>query len=111
MRHLRIVSIVLLALVAHSALAQLPLVKPEAVSVSSARLAQMDAIIEDEISKHHLPGGVVLAGRKGRVVWLRSYGARAVEPAREAMTTDTIFDLASLTKVVATATSIMILVE
>ena len=111
MRHLRIVSIVLLALVAHSALAQLPLTKPEAVSVSSARLAQMDAIIEDEISKHHLPGAVVLVGRKGRVVWLRSHGARALEPSREAMTTDTIFDLASLTKVVATATSIMILVE
>ena len=50
-------------------------------------------------------------GRKGRIVWRKSYGARAVEPVREAMTADTIFDLASLTKVVATATSIMILVE
>src|SRR5262249_30490643 len=54
---------------------------------------------------------VVLVGRKGRVVWRKSYGLLAVEPAQEAMTTDTIFDLASLTKVVATATSIMILVE
>ena len=44
-------------------------------------------------------------------MWRRAYGARAVAPAREAMTADTIFDLASLTKVVATATSIMILVE
>ena len=102
---------VVLALISHAAVAQLPLARPETVSVSSARLAQMDAIIEDEISKHRLPGAVVLVGRKGRIVWRKPYGARALEPAREAMTADTIFDLASLTKVVATATSIMILVE
>ena len=53
----------------------------------------------------------MLAGHRGRVVWRKAYGSRAVEPQREAMTADTIFDLASLTKVVATATSIMILVE
>ncbi|HEU5132801.1 MAG TPA: serine hydrolase domain-containing protein, partial [Pyrinomonadaceae bacterium] len=58
-----------------------------------------------------LPGAVVLVGRKGRVVWQKAYGARTLEPTREVMTPDTIFDLASLTKVVATATSIMILVE
>ena len=52
-----------------------------------------------------------MAGHRGRVVWRKAYGARAVEPQREAMTTDTMFDLASLTKIVATATSIMILVE
>ena len=52
-----------------------------------------------------------MAGHRGRVVWRKAYGSRAVEPQREAMTTDTMFDLASLTKVVATATSIMILVE
>ena len=62
-------------------------------------------------SKKKLPGAVVLVGRKGRIVWRKTYGDRALEPAREPMTVDTIFDLASLTKVVATATSIMILVE
>src|SRR5690348_9547345 len=98
-------------LVAQSALSQLPIAKPESVAVSSARLAQMDAAINSEIAQHHLPGAVVLVGRKGRVIWQRAYGARAVEPSREAMTVDTIFDLASLTKVVATATSIMILIE
>ena len=71
----------------------------------------MDAVIEEEIANKRLPGAVVLVGRKGRVVWRQSYGARALEPAREPMTPDTIFDVASLTKVVATATSIMILVE
>jgi len=103
--------LLVLLLLAQPVPAQLPLAKPESVAVSSARLAQMDPIVEAEIKEHHLPGAVVLVGRKGRIVWNKSYGFRAVEPAREAMTTDTIFDLASLTKVVATATSIMILVE
>src|SRR6185295_14904587 len=88
-----------------------PQSKPELVSVSSSQLALMDAIIEEGIAQKKLPGAVVLVGRKGKVVWQKAYGARALEPARETMTVDTIFDLASLTKVVATATSIMILVE
>ena len=99
------------SLLAHAALGQVPIAKPESVSVSAERLAQMDAVINEEISNKKLPGAVVLVGRKGRIVWRKSYGARALEPSREAMTPDTIFDLASLTKVVATATSIMLLVE
>ena len=71
----------------------------------------MDAVIAEDIANKRLPGAVVLVGRRGHVIWRKAYGARAVEPAREVMTPDTIFDLASLTKVVATATSIMILVE
>jgi uncharacterized protein YbbC (DUF1343 family)/CubicO group peptidase (beta-lactamase class C family) len=100
-RFTRILSPIFILLLAHPVLAQ----------VSLAQLAQMDTVIEGEIANKHLPGAVVLVGRNGRVVWRKSYGSRAVEPAREAMTPDTIFDLASLTKVVATATSIMILVE
>ena len=94
-----------------SASAQLRVVRPESVSVSSVGLARMDALINEDIANKRLPGAVVLVGRKGQIVWQKAYGARAVEPARETMTTDTIFDLASLTKVVATTTSIMILVE
>jgi CubicO group peptidase (beta-lactamase class C family) len=71
----------------------------------------MDSLIEEGISQRRLPGAVVLVARKGNVAWHKSYGSRSLEPTREAMTVDTIFDLASLTKVVATATSIMILVE
>ena len=104
-------AVVWVSLSVQSAPAQIPLSRPESVSLSTQHLAQMDAIIAEEIANKHLPGAVVLVGRKGRVVWRKSYGARAVEPAREVMTPDTIFDLASLTKVVATATSIMILVE
>jgi CubicO group peptidase (beta-lactamase class C family) len=109
---LRLTRIVLvLALVAQPILAQLPHAKPESVSVSAAHLAAMDSVITDEISKGRLPGAVVFVGRKGRLVWQKTYGSRVVDPSREAMTPDTIFDVASLTKVVATATSIMILVE
>jgi uncharacterized protein YbbC (DUF1343 family)/CubicO group peptidase (beta-lactamase class C family) len=71
----------------------------------------MNQVINEAIAKHQLPGAVVLVARKGRIVWREAYGSRAVEPTREGMTADTIFDMASLTKVVATATSIMILVE
>jgi uncharacterized protein YbbC (DUF1343 family)/CubicO group peptidase (beta-lactamase class C family) len=84
---------------------------PAAVGMSAAALAHMDEIINAEIAKKQLPGAVVIAGRKGKVVWRRAYGNRAVEPAPEQMAVDTIFDIASLTKVVATATSMMILVE
>ena len=84
---------------------------PAKVSVSLQKLQNIDVEVESEIKQHHLPGAVVLVARSGGIVWRKAYGSRALEPAREAMRTDTIFDLASLTKVVATATSIMILME
>src|SRR5204863_2600415 len=74
-------------------------------------ISRMDSIIRESIEKKELPGAVVLVARHGKVVWRKAYGARAVEPQREAMTRETIFDLASLTKVVATTTSIMMLIE
>ena len=79
--------------------------------MSAQRLAEIDNAVADAISKKQLPGAVVLVARNGRVAWRKAYGSRAVEPAREPMSPDTIFDVASLTKVVVTATSIMILVE
>lgn len=91
--------------------AQLPRTNPEGVLLSAPRLKHMDQVIAESIGKRELPGAVVLVARNGRVAWRKAYGSRAVEPVREPMTPDTIFDLASLTKVVATATSIMILVE
>jgi uncharacterized protein YbbC (DUF1343 family)/CubicO group peptidase (beta-lactamase class C family) len=94
-----------------TALAPDQTIDPAAVGMSAAALANMDEIINAEIAKKQLPGAVVVAGRKGKVVWRRAYGNRAVEPATEQMTADTIFDIASLTKVVATATSMIILVE
>src|ERR1044072_5317070 len=112
MKRIRGVVVPLVVLVLfQSAFAQLRLARPESVAVSSAGLARMDAVMTEDIANKRLAGGVVLVGRRDRVVWRKAYGARAVEPVREAMTPDTIFNLASLTKIVATATSIMILVE
>jgi uncharacterized protein YbbC (DUF1343 family)/CubicO group peptidase (beta-lactamase class C family) len=91
--------------------AQLPVVSPSTVSVSRQALSAIDNVVEADIAQRRLPGAVVLVARKGRVVWRKAYGARVVEPSREPMSVDTVFDLASLTKVVATATSVMILVE
>ena len=84
---------------------------PESVGMSSERLAKIDDAVRESIARKETPGAVVLVARKGRVVYRKAFGDRAVEPQREPMTVDTIFDLASLTKIVATATSIMILVE
>src|SRR5437762_8353308 len=111
--YLRILlSITLLLSLGFSTLAgQLPRGTPANLAISAARLAQLDPVIAEAIVKHQLPGAVVVVARKGRVVWQKAYGERTVEPRHETMTVDTIFDLASLTKVVATATSIMILVE
>src|SRR5258708_2035231 len=97
---------------AHQAISiQLPSRSPATVGLSAERLARMDQVIQASIEKKELPGAVVLVARHGRVAWRKAYGARALEPEREAMTADTIFDLASLTKIVATATSVMILLE
>src|SRR5205807_1010248 len=95
------------ALSSSSFCVNLPQGAPARVGMSTERLARMDSVIRDSIEKKELPGAVVLVGRHARIVWRKAYGARAVEPQRETMTTDTIFDLASLTKVVATTTSIM----
>ena len=103
--------VLILALAGQPVLAQLPVAKPESVSLSATQLSSMDSVISDEIAKRKLPGAVVFVGRKGKLAWHKTYGSRAVDPSREAMTPDTVFDVASLTKVVATATSIMILVE
>src|SRR5436853_7444695 len=104
-------TITLALLLAQAVSAQLPNSAPSAVGVSSERLARIDRVIQGSIEKKELPGAVVLVGRRGRIIWRKAYGARSLEPQRETMTTETIFDLASLTKVVATATSIMILIE
>ncbi len=75
------------------------------------RLAGADELIVEAIAAGKGPGAVLLVGRGGEVVWRKAYGARAVVPSRVEMTADTIFDMASLTKSVATGPSIMILAE
>ena len=82
-----------------------------AAGMSADRLSLIDEVVMESIAKKECPGAVVLVGRHGRIVFRKAYGQRAVLPALEPMTLDTVFDLASLTKVVATSTSVMALVE
>jgi uncharacterized protein YbbC (DUF1343 family)/CubicO group peptidase (beta-lactamase class C family) len=76
-----------------------------------SRLSVLDPIVNDAIAQGQIPGAVLIVGHDGQVVYRKAYGNRAIEPRREAMTIDTIFDCASLTKVVATTTAIMQLWE
>jgi uncharacterized protein YbbC (DUF1343 family)/CubicO group peptidase (beta-lactamase class C family) len=84
---------------------------PSAAGMSADRLNRIDSVVEESIRNKECPGAVVVVGRHGKIVFRKAYGNRAVVPAVEKMTLDTAFDLASLTKVVATATSVMTLVE
>jgi uncharacterized protein YbbC (DUF1343 family)/CubicO group peptidase (beta-lactamase class C family) len=82
-----------------------------AVITRGADFSNIDAIMNAAIARGTIPGGVVLIGHNGAVVYRKAYGMRSLEPVKEAMTVDTIFDLASLTKCIATATSVMKLVQ
>ncbi len=75
------------------------------------RLKKIDAAIDRAIELKQVPGAVVLVGRRGAIAYAHAAGRRVVGPVPEALTRDTIFDMASLTKPIATATSVMILIE
>ena len=87
------------------------LVPVTAVSAQSVALPELDRAIERAIADEKLPGAVVLIGKGNEVLLRKAYGRRAVTPSAEPMTLDTIFDLASLTKPIATATAVMQQVE
>lgn len=74
------------------------------------KLAAMDVAIEQAIASNKCPGGVLWVERNG-TSYHKAFGNRALVPEREHMTEDTIFDAASLTKVVACTPSVMRLVE
>ncbi len=114
---MRTISGLVLALVAvcvHGADAQRASPRPAAggqARIDATRLANIDTLVREDIEQKKLPGAVVLVGHGERTLYHRAFGQRAVTPSPEPMTIDTIFDLASLTKVVATATSISMLLE
>ena len=78
---------------------------------SSVKLGAVDSIIQQAIADGNIPGAVLIVGHDGKLVYRKAYGHRALEPRREPMTLDTIFDMASLTKVIVTTTAVMQLVE
>src|SRR5450759_3312130 len=73
--------------------------------------AALDRVIDEAVEQGRMPGAVLLVGHEGKVVYRKAYGKRALVPLPEAMTLDTVFDCASLTKVVATTSSLMKLFE
>ncbi|MCO6455113.1 MAG: serine hydrolase [Pirellulaceae bacterium] len=89
----------------------LPRAAPEDVQMDGGTLDEIDRVVEQGIARGNLPGCVVLVGRQGKIVFWRAYGHRQLQPSPLPMTPDTLFDLASLTKPIATATSVMRLIQ
>ena len=81
------------------------------VCAESPNFAAIDTAVNEAVGRGELPGAVVLVLHEGKVAYRRAFGLRAKQPAEEKMTADTIFDLASLTKPIATATSTFVLLE
>jgi uncharacterized protein YbbC (DUF1343 family)/CubicO group peptidase (beta-lactamase class C family) len=82
-----------------------------AAVAASSPASRIDRVVSESVSNLEVPGAVVLIESRGRVRLRRAWGDRAILPAPEPMTTGTVFDVASLTKAIATAPSVMILVE
>src|SRR5258707_9013511 len=82
-----------------------------AQQTESQNLAVLDSIVQTAIQNHEVPGAVLLVGHDGQVIYRKAFGSRSLEPTRTPMAVDTIFDIASLTKVVATTTAGMQVVE
>jgi len=79
--------------------------------VSSAQFAQVQRLVEQGMAAETFPGAVVHVRQDARVVWHHAFGWAAVTPRRRTMRSDAVFDLASLTKPIATATAVLQLVE
>ena len=103
--------VVILAQAGKITAAGLPRATPEEVGMDSGQLARIDALVAQGLAEKRMPGCVVCVGRHGKIVLLKAYGNKQLKPSEVPMTTDTVFDMASITKPVATATSIMLLVE
>lgn len=96
--------------IAAAAVQKKPKTKPAAAK-ESVNFAPVDALVQEQVNDFGITGAVLLIGHNGRVVHQKAFGYRALSPRHEPMTTDTVFDLASLTKVVATTPSVMRLLQ
>ena len=81
------------------------------VHAQTYNFSEVDALVNGALQAKLLPGGVVAVGSNGHVVYQKAHGNRAEEPAVEAMTEDTVFDMASLSKCMSTSVAIMQLYE
>lgn len=83
----------------------------ERAGMSSTALARLDAAIEAAIRNHATPGAALAIGRHGQIIRMRGYGNLTYAADAPAVTDSTLFDLASLTKIVGTTTAVMKLVD
>ncbi len=90
---------------------RLPEAEPEEVGMSGAQLGLLDRVMAEALQKRDFPGAVILVGRKGKIVFRKAYGLSQWVPDERPMRVDMLFDLASITKPVATTTAVMILLE
>lgn len=84
---------------------------PERHGMNPEKLAQVDRVINEAITAKEIPGAVVSVVRGNDIVYLKAYGNKSVVPAVEPMTTETLFDLASVSKCVGTTLAFMQLIE
>ncbi|HEV8236869.1 MAG TPA: serine hydrolase, partial [Gemmatimonadaceae bacterium] len=90
----------------------LPIKAPRTVGMSAARLAKIDHVVMRGIQAGGYPGAAVVVGRKGAAVWQRGFGRLDwTDESSVVSPTESIYDLASLTKVVGTTTALMILFD
>ena len=90
----------------------LPAKAPDAVGMSSSRLEAIDRVVQRGISAGGYPGASVVVGRKGAAVWEKGFGKLSWSPVSPVVDADkTIYDIASLSKVVGTTTAIMLLYD
>ncbi|MBN2265905.1 MAG: beta-lactamase family protein [Candidatus Aminicenantes bacterium] len=82
-----------------------------AADVSAEGLARLDGLMEEAVARRDVPGAVLLVVHRGRTVYRRAFGLSQLVPEPRPMKADMIFDLASLTKPIATASAVMKLVE
>lgn len=94
-----------------AAVPAVPTAAPAEVGMSATRLSKIDVAVAEGLRREWMPGCVVMVGHQGKIVFHKAYGNKQVQPETIAMTTDTVFDMASITKPIATATSVMKLVE
>lgn len=90
---------------------KLSVVAPLDVKLDDKKLVEIEPLVMQAIGERKLPGCVIAIGRDSRIAYLRAFGNRALEPEVVPMTIDTVFDVASLTKPIATATCVMKLIE
>ncbi len=88
-----------------------PEAEPSEMGMDPDVLCRVDSVIGQSIDRSEIPGAVLLVMRRGRIVWRKAYGYAMLVPEKKPMTVETVFDLASITKPLATATSVMILLE